>query len=76
LVPENGSLGTDVISAESTLEAMSRAMVAHEARLGLDWRAAFWFDEAGPTSDALITTARVLQLLSQSDHPLSRLWAE
>jgi hypothetical protein len=29
-----------------------------------------------PTSDALITTARVLQLLSQSDHPLSRLWAE
>ncbi len=76
LLPENGSLGTDVISAESTLEAMSRAMVAHEARLGLDWRGAFWFDEAGPTSDALITTARVLQLLSQSDHPLSRLWAE
>jgi hypothetical protein len=75
-LPGGGSLGTDVVSAADTLQAMSAAMQLHHARLGLDWRGAFWFDESGPTSDSLLTIARVLQLLSQSDRPLSRLWAE
>lgn len=69
---EIGSLGSDIIGTEDTLESMSRAMSEHHARLGLDYRGAFWFDESGPMSDALLTVARLLQLLSQSDQPLSR----
>jgi phosphomannomutase len=76
LASEAAQMGIDVASGGETLEAMSKAMHEHQARLGLDHRGAFWFDESGPTSDALLSVARMLQWLSSSDIPLSRIWAE
>jgi phosphomannomutase len=76
ILPEGGLIGADVVVAGDTLETISAAMSEHRARLGLDARGAFWFDDSGPTSDALLTIARILQLLSQSDQSLSRIWAE
>jgi hypothetical protein len=67
-------MGLEVVSGGETLESMAKAMQDHSARLGLDRRGAFWFAEPTPTSDALLSIARLLQWLSSTDMPLSRLW--
>lgn len=76
IVSETAQMGFAAAPGGTTLESMSQAMQVHQARLGLDSRGAFWFDESGPTSDALLTVARILQWLSSSDAPLSQLWCE
>lgn len=59
--------------ADDTREAISRAMRSTGAALGCDDRGRFWFREAFPACDALLSVARVLQLLSLSDRPASSL---
>jgi phosphomannomutase len=52
-------------------EEMSLAMSKHRAVFGCGSSGRLWFGETFPTCDALISMARVLESLSQSDAPFS-----
>ncbi len=54
-------------------EAVSRAMRDAVAVLGAQADGRFWFRESYPACDAILTLAKILQLLSRSDRPASAL---
>lgn len=54
-------------------ENMTRAMQRQQAVFGADEAGRFWFAESFPTCDALLTVVHLLQALSRSDSPLSRI---
>lgn len=60
-------LGLEVVSGGTTAEAVSIAVSADKARIGLMDDGRIWFGESHPECDALITLARLLQALSLSD---------
>ncbi len=72
--PNAGSREHRIVAADgglNTLASMSQAMREHQASLGWDAQGRFWFREAFPTSDAVLTLAYLLQALSRSDATVS-----
>jgi phosphomannomutase len=66
------SVGTAADAGE-TMAEMSQNMREQGAIIGGENSGRLWFREACPTSDAVITLAHVLALLSRSDTPLSEI---
>jgi phosphomannomutase len=67
--------GGHLTDGGATMAEMSHAMREQRATLGGGNSGHLWFREACPTSDAVITLAHVLALLSRSDAPLSEVAA-
>ena len=67
--------GGKLVNGGATLAEMSHAMREQSASIGGGGSGLLWFREACPTSDAVITLAHVLALLSRSDAPLSEVAA-
>lgn len=65
--------GWQVASVPGTREQVGRALRARGAVFGAEASGRFWFADATPCCDAVVTLARVLQALSRSDAPASRL---
>ena len=63
--------GGQLVDGGATMAEMSRAMREQSASIGGGDSGHLWLHEACPTSDAVITLAHVLALLSRSDAPLS-----
>ena len=59
------------IGSGSTAGELSRTMRAHNAVFAGGDSGRFWFRENIPTSDAILTLARILEALSRSDTPFS-----
>lgn len=59
----------------ATLEMMARALRQPEALCGADAAGRYWFVEAFPNCDAVLTLIKLLQLLSRADTPFSDLLA-
>lgn len=59
--------------SEPNRENVTRAMRSHEAVFGADGVGRFWFAEAFPACDALLTVVHLLQALSHSDETLSHI---
>ena len=57
---------------ESSRENMTRAMQRNHSVFGADGAGRYWFGEAFPACDALLTVVHLLQALSLSDATLSR----
>ncbi len=51
-------------------------MRRQQAVFGADGVGRYWFAESYPTCDALLTVVHLLQALSRSDSPLSRVIAD
>jgi phosphomannomutase len=69
--------GTAVATAEqSTREAVTVAMVQDGAPFAIDGRGRYWFVEAYPACDAVLTLVNVLHALSRSDAPMSEVIAK
>lgn len=64
-------LGASVIDAGPTQESLALAMQRPEAVIGGCSSGHYWFRDATPVCDAVITLAHVLQALSQSDAQFS-----
>lgn len=61
------------IACNATSESMSRTMTDNSAVYGGSATSGrYWFRESAPTCDAVLTLARLLQLLSRSDAEFSR----
>lgn len=60
--------------SDSTREAMARHMAATAADLGAASNDRYWIRDDYPVCDAIVTTARILQVLSRSDRPCSDLF--
>lgn len=67
--------GGSFVDAGETLACMADAMSDDQALVGGGNSGRLWFREAFPTSDAILTLAHVLALLSRSDAPLSEVAA-
>lgn len=67
--------GARCLDAGATLAEMSQTLRRHQALLGGGESGRYWFRETFPTCDAILTLARVLQVLSQSDRPFSEVAA-
>jgi phosphomannomutase len=65
--------GCHVHACAGSNEAVSRAMRTAGAVLGAQTDGRFWFRESYPACDAVLTLAKMLQLLSRSDRPASAL---
>jgi len=68
--------GIDVVVTVATSTEMHRAMIDHNAVLGLGPNGLLWHRNSVPMADALQTLARLLAALSQSDRPLSTVIAQ
>jgi phosphomannomutase len=68
--------GGKVIDAGATFADMSRALRDGAAVLGGGTSGRLWFRENFPTSDAILTVARVLDVLSRSDAAFSAVAAD
>lgn len=68
-------LGTapEIIDGGETFAAMARSLQACSGALGVGAGGEFWFREPQATCDAILALARMLQALSRSDTPCSRL---
>jgi phosphomannomutase len=64
-------LGARLLDGGRTFAQMARAMRSESAVLGGGTSGRVWFRESFPTSDAILTLARVLDVLSRSDAALS-----
>lgn len=74
LAPEKLSMSSasqDVLGSLPTRESMTLAMHHHQSSFAADGAGRYWFAEAYPTCDALLTLVYVLQALSRSDTPFS-----
>jgi phosphomannomutase len=67
------ALNCRVETTEGTHEAMSRRLHASGAVLGVQADGRFWFHDAHPVCDAVLTLAKLLQALSRGDEPSSTL---
>lgn len=65
-----------VCRPQSTREAVVLAMRQHQARFAADGTGRYWFAEAYPACDALLTLVHMLQSLSRSDEPFSEVVAK
>ncbi|MGE3316431.1 MAG: hypothetical protein AB7O26_15045 [Planctomycetaceae bacterium] len=74
-LPELGpiveSAGGLCVEGGSRREEMSRTIAEKRAALGCGSSGRLWFGETFPACDAILTMARVLEALSQSDAPFS-----
>ncbi len=61
----------EAIDGGATAESMSRSMTAENATFGGGESGRYWFRESVPVCDAILTLARLLQLLSRSDADFS-----
>lgn len=61
-----------IFVADPTSENITLAMRAHRAVFAADGRGRYWFAETSPVCDALLTLVHLLQALSRSDTPFSR----
>jgi phosphomannomutase len=68
---QTAARGLPFIDCESSFESCATAMKRHDAVFGTNHDGYYWFAEGFPTCDAIVSVARVLQVLSQSDAPLS-----
>lgn len=59
--------GGRCVAAEPVQTDMARTLQAQRAVLGVGDSGRYWFGEAFPSSDAILTLARVLESLSKSD---------
>ena len=59
------------IAVQTNREAIVLAMREQSAAFAADGKGRYWFTEAYPTCDALLTLVHLLQVLSRSDLPLS-----
>ena len=64
-------LGYQVVPCDGTRESMARSLTATDAGFGCDAADRFWFRDAHPRCDALVTLARILHLLSGNPSPPS-----
>jgi len=64
---------TNVYSAAPFRRGLFESMLLNDSTIGVGDSAEIWFQEIIPTCDAILTLARMLQSLSQSDTPLSEL---
>jgi len=60
-------------TAARSHEAMARRLFSSPAALGVDGKGRYWFRDAHPVCDGVLTLARLLQALSRSDAPASAL---
>jgi phosphomannomutase len=58
--------------APATLEGTATMLQKHQGVLGGDDSGRYWFADPFPTSDAVLTLAKVLQALSRSDREFSK----
>jgi len=58
--------------APATLEGIAAVLQKHQGVLGSDDSGRYWFADPFPTSDAVLTLAKVLQALSRSDREFSK----
>ena len=66
---------SNVFSTPPFQRGLFESMLANDSTIGLGSATGVWFQETIPTCDAILTLARMLQSLSQSDKPLSKLIA-
>lgn len=71
LEPIATTAGGDCQTGDATLADISLAMRRHRAIFAATDAGRYWFREAAPTCDGLLTLARTLAALSRSDVPLS-----
>ena len=69
--PAVDQAGGVAFNAGTTISDMDRSMQEQNAVFGGGTSGRLWFHESRPTSDAVLTLAHVLALLSRSDSPLS-----
>ena len=67
------TLGKCCVNSGGTLEEMAGAMQRHPALFGGGDSGRFWFREGYPACDAILTLARILDLLSRGDTPFSEI---
>jgi phosphomannomutase len=67
---------SEVYVSDPTRENVTREMHLRRALIGADGLGRFWFAESTPSCDALLTVVHLLQALSRSDAPLSRVVAD
>jgi phosphomannomutase/phosphoglucomutase len=75
LSDEISRCGGQVVDGGTTLADMARAMRADSAVLGGGTTGRLWFREGFPTCDAILTLARMLDVLSRSDAACSEIAA-
>ena len=63
--------GGHCLDGGRSTETLWQTLHESRAHVGLDQAGRFWFREAAPTSDALLAIARILQMLSRLERPLS-----
>ncbi len=66
-----GTLGKCCVDGGRTAAEMAAAMQRHQAPFGGGDSGRYWFREGYPACDAILTLARVLDLLSRGDVPVS-----
>jgi phosphomannomutase len=66
-------LNCRAVPVQPTREAISRRLLASQALLAAQADGRFWFRDAHPECDAVITLAKLLQVLSRSDAAASEL---
>ena len=71
-LPDARSRQSPLFVSDPNRENVTRAMSLHQAVFGADGVGRFWFAESFPACDALLTVVHLLQALSRSDAPLSR----
>jgi phosphomannomutase len=71
----SAAAGARHFECEPSLEGCAAAMRRHQAVFGASGGGHYWFYEGFPTCDAIVTVARLLQVLSRSDTPLSEVAA-
>ena len=64
-----------IAARSGSLAALSAALREHAAVFGGGTSGRYWFREAFPTSDGVLTLARILSALSRRDRALSELVA-
>jgi len=65
--------GTVSEATDAAPEGFAGRFQEVSAHIGIDARGRFWFNDAYPVCDAVVTLAKFLQLLSRSDAPASAL---
>jgi phosphomannomutase len=71
LEPRVTALGGRSVTTPASLSFVPQTLRRHEAQFAGGDSGRYWFREAFPTCDALLTLARVLQALSRSDADFS-----